>query len=79
MACTEAVEEVIDEHYLHQLEQLGEEEPELREIIEQFRAEEIGHRDIAREHGAKEAPGYEALTTAVKAGSKLAIWPSSRI
>ncbi len=79
MACTEAVEEVIDEHYLHQLEQLGEEEPELRETIEQFRAEEIEHRDIAREHGAKEAPGYEALTAAVKAGSKLAIWLSSRV
>ncbi len=79
MACTEAVEEVIDEHYLHQLEQLGEDESELRETIEQFRAEEIEHRDIAREHGAKEAPGYEALTAAVKAGSKLAIWLSSRV
>jgi 3-demethoxyubiquinol 3-hydroxylase len=79
MACTEAVEEVIDEHYLHQLEQLGEDEPELREVIEKFRAEEIEHRDIAREHGAKDAPGYEMLTTAVKAGSKVAIWLSSRI
>ncbi|MBO6826566.1 MAG: demethoxyubiquinone hydroxylase family protein [Sneathiella sp.] len=79
MACTEAVEEVIDEHYLHQLEKLGEDEPELREIIQQFRDEEIEHRDIAREHGAKEAPGYELLTAAVKSGSKLAIWLSSRI
>jgi len=79
MACTEAVEEVIDEHYLHQLEKLGEDEPELREVIQQFRDEEIEHRDIARERGAKEAPGYELLTTAVKSGSKLAIWLSSRI
>lgn len=79
MACTEAVEEVIDEHYQHQLDQLGDDEKELKETIEKFRAEEIEHRDIARDKGAAEAPGYEVLTGAVKAGSKLAIWLSSRI
>ncbi|GLQ05325.1 demethoxyubiquinone hydroxylase family protein [Sneathiella chinensis] len=79
MACTEAVEEVIDEHYQSQLDQLGEDEAELKEIIQKFRDEEIEHRDIARERGAAEAPGYEVLTSAVKAGSKLAIWLSSRV
>ncbi|MCG8492883.1 MAG: demethoxyubiquinone hydroxylase family protein [Sneathiellales bacterium] len=79
MACTEAVEEVIDEHYQQQLDQLGEDEAELKEVIQKFRDEEIEHRDIAREKGAAEAPGYELLTTAVKTGSKLAIWLSSRI
>lgn len=79
MACTEAVEEVIDEHYRHQLEQLGEDEADLKATIRQFRDEEIEHRDIAREKGAAEAPGYEVLTTAVKASSRLAIWLSSRI
>jgi len=79
MACTEAVEEVIDEHYQQQLAQLGDDEAELKEIIEQFRAEEVEHRDIARENGAANAPGYDVLTSAVKAGSKLAIWLSSRL
>lgn len=79
MACTEAVEEVIDEHYRHQLEQLGDDEAELKATIKKFRDEEIEHRDIARAKGAAEAPGYEVLTTAVKAGSKLAIWLSSRV
>ncbi|WP_169567070.1 demethoxyubiquinone hydroxylase family protein [Sneathiella limimaris] len=79
MACTEAVEEVIDEHYQQQLDQLGEDEAELKAQIQKFRDEEIEHRDIAREKGAAEAPGYELLTGAVKAGSKLAIWLSSRI
>ena len=79
MACTEAVEEVIDEHYRAQLETLGPEEAELKETISQFRDEEIEHRDIARSEGASDAPGYELLTTAVKTGSKLAIWLSSRI
>lgn len=79
MACTEAVEEVIDEHYQHQLKQLGDDELELKETIQKFRDEEIEHRDIARANGAADAPGYELLTSAVKTGSKLAIWLSSRI
>lgn len=81
MACTEAVEEVIDAHYAQQTEALAAEgaEPELQETIETFRAEEIEHRDIAREHDAADAPGYGLLTAGVKAGSRLAIWLSTRI
>lgn len=78
MACTEAVEEVIDEHYAQQAEELGEAEPELRATIEEFRAEELEHRDIARDHDAADAPAYELLTAGVKAGSRLAIWLSTR-
>ena len=79
MACTQAVEEVIDEHYAAQADQLGDDEKDLRDTIEEFRADERGHRDKAIEEGAEQAPGYEVLTSAVKAGSKLAIWLSSRI
>lgn len=79
MACTEAVEEVIDQHYAAQAEELGESEPELKATIEQFRAEEIEHRDTAREHAAAEAPGYDFLTAGIRAGSRLAIWLSTRI
>jgi len=79
MACTQAVEEVIDEHYAGQAEQLGDDESDLRDMIEDYRADELAHRDTAIEQGAKEAPGYEALTGAVKAGSRLAIWLSTRI
>lgn len=79
MACTEAVEEVIDAHYQQQLDQLGDDEKPLKEVIRTFRDEEIEHRDIARADGAAQAPGYELLSAAVKTGSKLAIWLSSRI
>lgn len=79
MACTEAVEEVIDEHYADQAAQLGDDEAPLRATIEQFRADELHHRDTARDHGAKQAPAYELLTGAVKAGSRLAIWLSTRV
>ena len=78
MACTVAVEEVIDEHYAKQSEALGEEEPELRATIERFRAEELEHRDTGLEHGAEETPGYEVLSAGIKAGSRLAIWLSER-
>ena len=79
MACTEAVEEVIDEHYARQAEKLGAAEPALREAIEEFRRDEIEHRDTARAAGAAEAPAYPVLTTAVKQASRLAIWFSERI
>ncbi|HUN50141.1 MAG TPA: demethoxyubiquinone hydroxylase family protein [Candidatus Sulfotelmatobacter sp.] len=79
MACTEAVEEVIDAHYAKQAETLGAAEPELKATIEEFRAREIEHRDTARAEGAKAAPAYELLTGAVKAGSRLAIWLSERL
>jgi ubiquinone biosynthesis monooxygenase Coq7 len=80
MACTVAVEEVIDEHYAGQVAALAgaREEVELRDTLEQFRVEEVEHRDIGLAHGAEEAPGYEALSAAVKAGSRLAIWLSQR-
>jgi len=73
------VEEVIDEHYASQAEKLGDDEKQLRDMIEDYRADEIEHRDRAVAEGAEEAPGYEALTTLVKAGSRLAIFLSSRI
>lgn len=79
MACTEAVEEVIDEHYGAQAARLGDDEADLRATIEEFRADEIRHRDTARRHGAAEAPGYRLLTDAVKTGSRLAIWLSTRL
>ena len=79
MACTVAVEEVIDEHYRDQVERLGEIEPELTAAITEFRAQEIEHRDTGLAHGAEQAPAYAALSAAIKAGSRLAIWLSTRL
>ncbi len=78
MACTVAVEEVIDEHYAGQSAALQESDPELKEMVERFRAEELEHRDIALGEGAEEAPRYEILSAGIKAGSRLAIWLSER-
>ena len=78
MACTAAVEEVIDEHYSRQADALGDDEKPLRDTIEKFREEELEHRDEALERGAQAAPGYPVLSAAIKTGSRLAIWLSTR-
>ncbi|HYM33159.1 MAG TPA: demethoxyubiquinone hydroxylase family protein [Candidatus Cybelea sp.] len=79
MACTEAVEEVIDAHYAAQSERLGDDEAALKATIDEFRGDEIAHRDAARAAGAADAPAYELLTGAIKTGARLAIWLSERI
>ena len=78
MACTVAVEDVIDEHYAKQLETLGDDEAALRETIAEFREDELAHRDTGLEHGAEDAPAYTALSAGIKTGSRVAIWLSER-
>lgn len=78
MACTAAVEEVIDEHYAGQARLLGEDEKPLRDTIEEFRAEEAEHRNEAIAQGAEQAPAYPVLSAGIKAASRLAIWLSTR-
>ena len=79
MACTVAVEDAIDAHYRAQAEELGEAEPELKQAIETFRAEELEHRDIGLAHGAEEIPGYRLLYRAINTGCRVAIKLSERI
>jgi len=79
MACTVAVEEVIDEHYADQAAQLTEDEGELKETINRFRDEELEHRDTAIDLGGETTPGYPVLRRTIRAGSKLAIWLSERL
>jgi ubiquinone biosynthesis monooxygenase Coq7 len=79
LACTTAVEDVIEEHYANQAERLGDSDPELRSIIEQARADELEHRDEAIDHGAAEAPGYSLLSAAIRFGCRTAIAIAERI
>lgn len=79
MACTAAIETEIDEHYGHQLEQIGNDDPELSETIAEFRAEEVEHRDAAIAHGAESAPAYPVLFGMIRLGCRAAIALSRRI
>lgn len=74
MACTAAVEEVIGEHYKEQV--LCLEDGELKETISKFRDEELEHREIAIEHDAENAFGYNILSSLIKTGCKAAIYLS---
>lgn len=79
MACTEAVESVIDEHYASQEKRLPQSEGELRSIITQFRAEEMEHHDTAIQYGSRQSPLYSVLSAAVRGQTRLAIFLSTRI
>lgn len=79
MACTMAVEEVIDQHYEHQLTRLGAENLELSQLIQTCQAEERDHRDLAFKEGATDAIAYPLLSGAIKTATRLAIWLSEKI
>ncbi|WP_165842762.1 demethoxyubiquinone hydroxylase family protein [Phenylobacterium deserti] len=78
-ACTEAVESVIEQHYAGQVEELAEREPELAAELAKFRDEELAHRDLAVDEGAREAPGYTLLSAVIRTGCKAAIKISEKI
>jgi 3-demethoxyubiquinol 3-hydroxylase len=93
MACTEAVETEIGNHYNGQVRELfkwmqemksrGEEpDSELEELIEnlkRIRDEELEHLDHAVDNDAKEAQPYEPLTNLIRYGCRGAIWISERV
>jgi ubiquinone biosynthesis monooxygenase Coq7 len=78
-ACTEAVETVIEEHYAGQIAELEGREPELAAELGRFRAEELAHRDLAVEEGAREAPGYALLAAVIRTGCRAAIKISEKL
>ena len=79
MLCTASVEEVIDEHYKNQIDQLGADEKELKKKIIEFRDDELHHKNIAYEEGATKKGLYSVMDKIIKTGSKLAIKISEKI
>jgi ubiquinone biosynthesis monooxygenase Coq7 len=79
MLCTASVEEVIDEHYKKQINQLKSDEEILKEKIKKFRQDELHHKDIAYEEGATKKGLYKILDKIIKTGSKAAINISEKI
>ena len=78
-ACTEAVENVIEQHYAGQIAELSPAEPELAKDLARFRDEELAHRDEAVRSGARQAPGYGLLSAVISAGCRAAIAISEKI
>ena len=79
MLCTASVEEVIDEHYQNQINQIESDEKELRNKIIKFREDELNHKDIAYNEGATKNGLYSILDKIIKTGSKIAINISEKV
>ena len=79
MLCTASVEEVIDEHYQNQIDQLENDEKELKSKIIKFREDELHHKDIAYNEGATKDGFYSIMDKVIKTGSKIAIRISEKI
>ena len=79
MLCTASVEEVIDKHYLDQINQLGPDEKELKKKITKFRDDELHHKDIAYEEGATKKGIYSIMDKIIKTGSRIAINISEKV
>ena len=78
-ACTEAVEDVIEQHYAGQVAELSEREPALAAELSKFRDEELAHRDHAVDEGARDALGYPILAAVIRAGCRAAIKISEKL
>jgi len=79
MLCTASVEEVIDEHYRNQINELENDEKYLKSKIIKFRNDELHHKDIAYEEGATKEGLYFIMDKIIKTGSKIAISISEKI
>jgi len=85
MACTEAVETAIGEHYndqLKELESFPDDHPSiplLRQVIEEFRDEELEHLDTAIDHDSQKAPAHALWTAVIGKGCDLAIEACKRV
>ena len=93
MACTEAVETEIGDHYNEQVrvllrwiqdmedrgEEVGEALTSLVKEVKKIRDEELEHLDHAVENDAKAANPYDLLTGVIRAGCRGAIWVTEKV
>lgn len=93
MACTEAIETEIGNHYNSQVrellrlasdlkeqgQELGPELETLITVIRRIRDEELEHLDHAIENDAQNAVPHDLLTAIIRAGCRGAIWVSERV
>jgi ubiquinone biosynthesis monooxygenase Coq7 len=83
MLCTQAVEEVIADHYQEQIDDLEDyhftDKEALKQKITQFRKEELEHKVIAEFNDAAQAPFNKFLTFGIQTICKAAIALSKRI
>ena len=77
--CTEAVEEVIEDHYEGQIDQLDGIDNEIKKKLIMFQEDEINHKNTAINMGSQTAPGHEILRRIVNNTTKAAIFLAERV
>lgn len=78
MACTYAVEDVIEDHYEKQLKDLDDDEEHLKDNITKFQSEEVHHKKIAEQYNIDQDLLCNAVNKIVKISSRTAIWLSEK-
>ena len=79
MLCTASIEKIIEEHYKDQLKKLGNDEKDLKKKIEEFKRDEVHHKNTAYESGATNKGLYSIMDKIVRTGSRIAITISEKI
>lgn len=81
MICTEAVEEVIDEHYENQRDYLKshKEEQDLYDSITKFQADEVEHKEIAEKYTKNMSKSDKFLYNIINKICKAAIFITGKI
>ena len=81
MACTEAVEEVIDKHYSDQIDELDKsgQEENLLNSLKEFHADEVEHEMIAKKELDETSTALNIFKNLIKIGCKGAIKVSEKI
>jgi|TARA_B110000261_G_C12897331_1_gene282985 ubiquinone biosynthesis monooxygenase Coq7 len=77
--CTEAVEEVIVEHYQNQIDLLEGVDHELQSKIKKFQQDEEGHKQTAIEHGSQQAFAYKILRQVLRKTTQAAVFVAEKI
>ncbi|MAI02337.1 MAG: demethoxyubiquinone hydroxylase family protein [Rickettsiales bacterium] len=79
MACTEAVEEVIIDHYEKQASYLKDKDKKLHNVTKKFCKEEKEHLDLAKNHDTGNDLFHTTLKKGIKTISKIAIKISEKV
>ncbi len=79
MACTEAVEDVVERRYAGQLAWIPSSDASLRAAVTTVPNDELEHRDWAISSGSRGALGYTAIYGGISRLCRAAIWLSERL
>ena len=82
MACTVAVEDVIEKHYQKQIDLMAAmdfDDKDLQLQIKKIRQEEIDHKDTGLQNDAKGATFYDLMSGIIKFGCSVGIFVSKRV